>query len=254
MSYFNTMLSNIQQDGRWSDIRFKILPFQNNCFRFPEFLYDIVDESEYQRIEEKRLPLFIGSQFGIYPQPEKYFADKKEPILVGILNKSMLSGLVAGLKISTYENNQFNKLSFFSNLELNQNQMSREIIKSPQIEIAKELKEEIAAQSEAESQVVIHINYYTGSLSGLLRVWDNTYLECKKTGRRSKLLFSENIAIYPQWTQVDANLFHDFTLIFENLPKECKSFNLIENIPEEGGFLFKDIARNNSNVYHQDLR
>ena len=128
------------------------------------------------------------------------------------------------------------------------------IIQQPNIEIAKELKEQLATQIEIESQVIVHINFFSGHFSSLLRIWDNVYLQCKDSEIRSKLLFSENIAIYPEMTKIEAYSSLDFTLVFENLPKECSSFDLIEDIPEEGGFLFKDISRNNSNVYYQKLR
>ena len=41
----------------------------------------------------------------------------------------------------------------------------------------------------------------------------------------------------------------NFTLIFSGLPKHCKLFDMVENIPEPGGFVFENIVRNNSDVY-----
>ena len=169
--------------------------------------------------------------------------------------KSQLSGLVAGLKISSYKDGKFTEISFFSNLKitLDLDNMSRTFREQPQIQIPKELKEELATQTETESQVIVHINYFTGPNAGLLRVWNNTYLECKDSKIKSRLLFSDNIAIYPEWREVDAYTTVNFTLLFENLPKECNSFDLIEDIPEEGGFLFRDIPKNSSNVYSLKL-
>ena len=123
------------------------------------------------------------------------------------------------------------------------------IIKQPKIEIAKELKELVATKTETESQVIVHINYYTTYMEDKIRIWNNTYLQCKDSGTKSKLLFSENIAVFPQWTVLKTYTYIEFTLIFENLPKGCNQFDLIENIPESGGFLFKDIKRNDANVY-----
>lgn len=40
-----------------------------------------------------------------------------------------------------------------------------------------------------------------------------------------------------------------FTLVFSGLPKDCKMFDLIEVIPEEGGFHVKEIRRNESDIY-----
>ncbi|SRX73357.1 hypothetical protein [Aequorivita antarctica] len=126
-------------------------------------------------------------------------------------------------------------------------------IKQPEIEIAKELKELIATQTETESQVIVHINCYSGMYPTQVRIWNNVFLLCKDTGAKSKLLFSDNIAVYPQWTELKAYKDLDFTLVFENLPKECRKFDLIEQIPETGGFFFKDIQRNNSNVYSLEM-
>ena len=132
--------------------------------------------------------------------------------------------------------------------------MSNKITPQPKIEIAKELKEQMRTQVETESQVIVHIKFFTGHTASLLRVWDNVYLQCKDSEIRSKLLFSENIAIYPEMTKIEAYSSLDFTLVFENLPKECSSFDLIEDIPEKGGFHFKSIQRNDSNVYRLRLR
>lgn len=122
--------------------------------------------------------------------------------------------------------------------------------KVPIIKIAKELKEQIATQTEIESQVIVHINFQPSLIPQFFRVWSNTFLRCKESGTKCKMLFSENIAGYPQWSRVEPGDPFSFTLIFENLPKECLTFDLIEEIPEEGGFLFKNIERNNTNVYN----
>jgi hypothetical protein len=44
-----------------------------------------------------------------------------------------------------------------------------------------------------------------------------------------------------------------FTLVFSGLPKECKSFDLMEKIPEPGGFEIRNIRRNSTDVYHVDI-
>ncbi|NGX85264.1 hypothetical protein [Aequorivita sp. KMM 9714] len=123
-------------------------------------------------------------------------------------------------------------------------------IKDPKIQIAKELKDQSATQTDTESQVIIHIDLGPYRDVQRLRIWNNTYLKCHQTARKSKMLFSENIAVYPNWCFVKPGTIFSFTLIFENLPKDCLAFDLIEDIPEMGGFFFKGIRRNNSNVYH----
>ena len=40
-----------------------------------------------------------------------------------------------------------------------------------------------------------------------------------------------------------------YTLLFEALPFDCSSFDLIEDIPQPGGLVVRDIARNGKDVY-----
>ena len=101
-----------------------------------------------------------------------------------------------------------------------------------------------------ESQVTIHITY-TGSMWGnKIRIWKSTFLHAKGSSHRSSLVHVENISVHPTWTHVSAGETINFTLIFSGLPKDCEYFDLIEDIPEPGGFIINDIKRNNSDVYH----
>lgn len=64
-----------------------------------EGIIDAVSREEYITKEANRIPIFIGSQFGIAPKPEDVelvFARNK---YVAILSKSQLSGHVHGLRI-----------------------------------------------------------------------------------------------------------------------------------------------------------
>jgi len=101
-----------------------------------------------------------------------------------------------------------------------------------------------------ESQVTIHFKY-TGSMWGdKIRIWKSTFLHAKGSSHRSSLVHVENISVHPTWTHVSAGETINFTLIFSGLPKDCEFFDLIEDIPEPGGFIINDIKRNNSDVYH----
>ena len=126
-------------------------------------------------------------------------------------------------------------------------------IKTPSIDVAKKLKEEVLTQTDVESQVIVHVNCQASWMGEKLRIWNTTYLLCKESGNRSNLIKSYNISIYPEWTELEPYALHEFTLIFQTLPKVCTKFDLIEDIPESGGFLFKDTLRNNSDVYHLTL-
>ncbi|MEZ5174076.1 MAG: hypothetical protein R2850_11360, partial [Bacteroidia bacterium] len=76
-----------------------------------------------------------------------------------------------------------------------------------------------------------------------------TYLISGTTQHRSRLMHAENLSIAPNWTVVSEGKNHACTLYFEALPKDVSIFDLAEIIPEPGGFLFKNIMRNKSDVY-----
>jgi hypothetical protein len=101
---------------------------------------------------------------------------------------------------------------------------------------------EVLPCSERQVTVKARVPHQAG-----VRVWPTTFLQCKQTGRRSKLMHAENVGYYPQWKLLKAN--ERFLMIFEPLPKDCVSFDLFEEIPEPNGFHVEEIERNNSDVY-----
>ncbi|MFT3920701.1 hypothetical protein [Cloacibacterium sp.] len=116
--------------------------------------------------------------------------------------------------------------------------------------IAPEILAQIEEQFEQEKQVIVHCcfqNNYT--LGNLVRIWPSTFLEDKFTGYRSKLIFWENIAVFPYWTDIPPVKEYCFTLVFSGLPKECKVFDFVEEVMHGSGFLVTDIERNESDVY-----
>lgn len=95
-----------------------------------------------------------------------------------------------------------------------------------------------------EKQVMVRswFPYNTGA-----RIWPTTYLVCNQTGKRAKLIYTENVGKYPQWKWLRAN--ERFLMVFEALPDKCTSFDLYEDIPESGEFHIKGIAKNKTGVY-----
>jgi len=87
----------------------------------------------------------------------------------------------------------------------------------------------------------------------LIRIWKTTFLVDKFSGIRSNLVHAENISLAPVWTQIPDGREYSFLLIFSGLPKSCKIFDLVEEIPEPGGFFIQDISRNEKDVYHIDV-
>jgi len=121
-------------------------------------------------------------------------------------------------------------------------------------EICQEILEALQTEIQEEKQVIVHCcfpaTFYEGSL---IRIWRSTFLVDERLKHRSSLIHHENISIFPYWTAVPPMQDYWFTLVFSGLPKDCTSFDLREEIPEEGGFLVKNIKRNGTDVYRVKL-
>ncbi len=102
---------------------------------------------------------------------------------------------------------------------------------------------EVKTLESEERQTIIHC---TCGDDYAYRIWPSTFLIEKESGRKAKLLTAFNISFAPNWTLNDGK---GFTLIFEGLSKGCAVFDLIEEIPQAGGFEVRDIQRNKMDVY-----
>jgi hypothetical protein len=101
-----------------------------------------------------------------------------------------------------------------------------------------------------DSYVYVHCSFDNMWKEALIRIWKTTFLIDHGSGAKSTLVHAENISIAPLWTVIPDNRIHNFILIFSALPKSCSAFDLIEEIPQPGGFVVKDIQRNARDVYH----
>jgi hypothetical protein len=101
-----------------------------------------------------------------------------------------------------------------------------------------------------QSHVYVHCYFNNTVKDMLIRIWKTTFLIDKSSSHRSKLVHIENISYAPQWTIIPENKLYQFLLIFEALPKGCDIFDLLEDIPQPGGFFVADIMRNKKDVYH----
>ncbi len=107
-------------------------------------------------------------------------------------------------------------------------------------------KTELALQTELaeEGQTIVHC---ICGQDAAYRIWPSTYLIEYGSNKKAKLITAFNISFYPYWTI--KNKGQKFTLLFEGLSEECAVFDLIESIPQDGGFQVKNIVRNNTDVY-----
>jgi hypothetical protein len=108
-----------------------------------------------------------------------------------------------------------------------------------------ETVEEVKVLESEERQTIVHCSCSSRG-DEAYRIWPSTYLVEHGSDRRAKLITAFNISFAPQWTLNDGR---GFTLIFEGLSKGCKSFDLIEMIPQAGGFEVFNIPRNKTDVY-----
>nr|WP_297310083.1 hypothetical protein [uncultured Flavobacterium sp.] len=116
-------------------------------------------------------------------------------------------------------------------------------------DICEELAFEVFELTQEESQVIVHFKVKSAEDDDAARIWKTTYLIDAATGVRYPLVHAEGISYAPDWTMIPKNKPLQFTLIFKGLPKKCKLFHLIEMIPEPGGFEFRNIPRNSSDIY-----
>lgn len=106
---------------------------------------------------------------------------------------------------------------------------------------------------EEENQVIIHCHMVADEYSNAARIWPSTYIIDNQSGKRNQLLFADGITMFPTWTYIKEYSSLHFTLIFGGLPKSCTSFDLVELIPQAGGFEYRKIRRNKTDVYHINL-
>jgi len=119
-------------------------------------------------------------------------------------------------------------------------------------EVDSEVLTSIAPSTLDDSYVYVHCYFNNTSDDMLIRVWRSTYLIDRASGTRSELIHAENISYAPMWTAIKKGAF-SFLLIFSSLPKDCTVFDLLEDIPQSGGFFVQGIKRNLLDVYHVDI-
>ena len=125
------------------------------------------------------------------------------------------------------------------------------IITKPKVEIDKQLLTELMALTKEEKQVIVHCLFDARNMLGAkIRIWPSTFLYDSGSAHRSELVHADNISFCPQWTEIPHGKVAHFSLIFTGLSSACSTFDLIEEIPQAGGFKVTGIKRNDSDVYY----
>ena len=131
--------------------------------------------------------------------------------------------------------------------------MSTIQITKPKVEISPSILVEIKTQVYEAGQVVIHFVYQNEDfwIGSKIRIWPSSYLYDKGSAHISELVHCENIVQAPMWQEVTFGTKCYFTLIFSGLPRDCSTFDFIEDCGGEGGgFEVLDVARNESDIYY----
>jgi len=116
-----------------------------------------------------------------------------------------------------------------------------------------EILSSIDTEAMDDSHVYVHCHVSNPEEGMLVRIWRTTFLVDRASGVKSELVHAENISYAPQWTMIPGNVRYSFLLIFSSLSKACSQFDLVEEIPQPGGFLVTDIRRNETDIYHIDV-
>ena len=121
---------------------------------------------------------------------------------------------------------------------------SQKIARKPSVETKKEL-----ASRYYQDEIVIVNCTYAPLCDVYIRIWESTVLRDQDTRCGSTLLDVRNIPYAPEWMEVPARHMAKFTLVFSALPRTCKVFDLLEEIPDSEPFEILYIPRNSEDVY-----
>jgi hypothetical protein len=127
--------------------------------------------------------------------------------------------------------------------------------KSVSLKIDQKTLQHLKESYKEEAQTLVHCNYvskrkYTNG--GWVNIYPTTFLMHDKEAL--PMIFAINIPIAPSiHVFKSSGELKQFTLIFPPIPKEWKSFSLIENCNDHDGFFAINIDRNNSGVYEINI-
>lgn len=111
-------------------------------------------------------------------------------------------------------------------------------------------KEAVKTFEVTEKQVIVHCSLHSPN-GTYVRIWKSTFLKTED-GEQCPLVAWKGITLAPQWMG-SKDEYTQFTLIFTGLPSRCRVFSLIEEIPEDNGFIKHGIQRNQSDIYQISL-
>ena len=131
--------------------------------------------------------------------------------------------------------------------------MVKDSMTTTEVVIDEDVKKELFSIVAEEKQIIVNCIVNGGDDGTAARIWKSTYLVDIVSKQRSVLLHTLGVSSYPDWTLIPPNSTLKFSLIFSPLPQSTKVFDLVEHIPQPGGFYFCGIRRNDVDVYQVDF-
>lgn len=117
-------IDRLRADPKWSKFLFKRLDkghyVNPNVNILHEFI-DVVNFTVFVRIEEDRLPLFIGPPYKVLINLKSVYLDYPQKRTIAILEETGLPGYYRGLTIKEYFRGEKESLAFFRNVKINPN-------------------------------------------------------------------------------------------------------------------------------------
>lgn len=115
--------------------------------------------------------------------------------------------------------------------------------------------EKVKEKFQEEGQTVLHCNYVSKRKypnGGWVNIYPTTFLVNKN--QVLPMLHAINIPIAPRvHVFKHTGELKQFTLFFPAIPKDWDQFNIVEKCDTDGGFIVRDIQRNNIGVYEVTL-
>jgi len=114
-------IDRLKADPKWSKIRFKRIDkghYTNPAITLKHELIDVVNYNVFVRIEENRIPLFIGPSYMVSTTLKSVYLDHPEKRIIAILDEDSFPGEYRALIIQEYFRGQSKTLAFFRNEEM----------------------------------------------------------------------------------------------------------------------------------------
>lgn len=120
-------IDRLKADPVWRKFRFKRLDkghYTNSAFIIKHEFIDVVNFIVFVRIEEDRLPLFIGPSYIVMTGLRSVYLENPQRRIIAVLEESSHLESYRGLTIMEYFRGEVKPLAFFRNEEVNENYLN----------------------------------------------------------------------------------------------------------------------------------